>query len=497
MQDCLTNILLIEDDSEDVDLIQELLSEVSQFPLSIESRDRLLPSLERLAQGSINLILLDLYLPDSQGLDTFRRVHAQRPEIPIIVISGLADEQLAVAAVQEGAQDYLVKGQFDENLLVRAIRYAIERQRLLLAMVQQTQAIKASERQLRAIVTQNADSILIVNGNNAIQFVNSAAEALLGRKAEELQGKTFGFSLVPGDVTELEIQRPSGETVTAEMQVVEVNWQGELAYIASLRNISDRKRAEESLRRALAQEKELSELKSRIIATISHEYRTPLTTIASSAQMLERYRDKWDEDKQLKHFGRIQSSVQHMTALVNDVLFLNQAEFEKLEFQPAPLDIVVFFRDVMEELQPIVSEEHRLTFTSCGECREYDLDAKLLRQILTNLLSNAIKYSPDGGTVYVSLHCEETRMIFQVQDEGIGIPQEDQQKLFESFSRASNVGIIAGTGLGLSIVKKCVNLHGGEIAVESEVGLGTTFTVTLPTNFVKNDTPSTVESTLS
>ncbi len=106
-------------------------------------------------------------------------------------------------------------------------------------------------------------------------------------------------------------------------------------------------------------------------------------------------------------------------------------------------------------------------------------DEKLLRQILSNLLSNAIKYSPDGGNVQVRLTCEDNKVMFQVQDEGIGIPTEHQQNLFKSFSRASNVGTIAGTGLGLSIVKKCVELHGGQIAVRSQVGIGTTFTVTL------------------
>ncbi len=251
--------------------------------------------------------------------------------------------------------------------------------------------------------------------------------------------------------------------------------------------IRDRKQAEEQLREleahlreALAQEKDLSELKSQIISTISHEYRTPLTTISSSTEMLERYRHRWDDDKQVKHFRRIQASIQHMTALVNDVLFINKAEFEKLEFQPAPLDLVTFFHEIVDELQSTLSDKHRLTFTSLGNCRECNFDAKLLRQILSNLISNAIKYSPKGGTVSLQLTCEDKKVIFSCADEGIGIPPEDERKLFDSFSRASNVGMIGGTGLGLSIVKKCVELHSGEIAVESEVGVGTTFTVSLP-----------------
>jgi signal transduction histidine kinase len=482
MQNCPTRILLIEDDFQDVDLIEELLTEVQQFQVSIEHVDRLVPSLEYLRRGEIDLVLLDLSLPDSQGLDTFRQVYAQCSEVPIIVLSGLTDEQVAVAALQEGAQDYLVKGQFDSNLLVRAIRYAIERQRLLLTLMQQTQTIQASEQQLRTIITKNADGILIVDRNNVIRFVNPAAESLLRRKAEELQGEVFGFPLAVGETTELDIPCPSGQTAAVEVQVVELNWEGETAYLASLRDITIRKHAEDTLRRALEQEKELSELKSRIIATISHEYRTPLTTIASSAELLERYRHRWDNQKQLKHFQRIQASVQHMTALVNDVLFVNKAEFEKLEFNPEPLKVVPFFQEIIEDLQCRLGEQHSLRFTSSGNCPQALLDAKLLRQILTNLLSNAIKYSPEGGKVQLRLSCEDNQVIFQVEDEGIGIPKAEQDNLFKSFSRASNVGAIAGTGLGLSIVKKCVDLHGGEIAVESEPSVRTTFTISLPVN---------------
>ena len=251
--------------------------------------------------------------------------------------------------------------------------------------------------------------------------------------------------------------------------------------------ISDRKQAEKllrgleaDLREALAQEKEFSELKSRIISTISHEYRTPLTAIASSAEILQLYRHKLDESKQLKHFDRIKASVKHMTNLVSDVLFLSRAEFEKLEFQPQAINLVSFVSELVNELQLGVSEAHHLTFTSIGGCTQAYLDTKLLQQILTNLLSNAIKYSPEGGIVSIQLTCEQNQVLFQVSDEGIGIPKEDQNNLFESFSRASNVGMIAGTGLGLSIVKKCVDLHSGEIAVKSEVGVGTTFSISLP-----------------
>jgi signal transduction histidine kinase len=237
---------------------------------------------------------------------------------------------------------------------------------------------------------------------------------------------------------------------------------------------------EVQLRDALAQEKELSDMKTRIITTISHEYRTPLTTIASSAELLEAYRHKWDEQKQLKHFNRIQSAIKHMTNLVEEVLFINRAESDKIEFNPVDLNLEQFCGEIVEEIQQPNRDKYQVNFIpDAGEVNA-QFDAKLLRQILTNLLSNAIKYSPEGGVVELHLSRDPEQVVFQVRDEGIGIPPEDQEKLFQSFSRASNVATIQGTGLGLSIVQKCVELHGGKISVDSQLGVGTTFTVCLP-----------------
>lgn len=260
-----------------------------------------------------------------------------------------------------------------------------------------------------------------------------------------------------------------------------------------------RKQAEGEIRKALEKEKELTELKSRFISMTSHEFRTPLTTIQSSAELLEHYSQKWTQEKKLTHLHRIQTSVKHMTKLLNDVLIIGKAEAGKLKLAPAPLELEKFCRDLVEELQLNDTDQHAIAFTCDGKPETGDgrqagldnaplssqfpipcMDEKLLRQILENLLSNAIKYSPKGGTVDFTLSYFSDRAIFKIRDRGIGIPAEDQQRLFETFHRAANVGTIAGTGLGLAIVKKCVDIHRGQVAVESEIGLGTTFTVTLP-----------------
>lgn len=234
------------------------------------------------------------------------------------------------------------------------------------------------------------------------------------------------------------------------------------------------------LRLALEKEKELNELKSRFISITSHEFRTPLTTILGSAELLEHYSHKWSQEKKLVHFKRIHSNVQHLVQLLNDVLIIGQAEAGKLEFNPEPLDVVQFCCSLVEELQLSGGSEHTIAFSCQLPDLKGCLDEKLLRHILSNLLSNAIKYSPTGSTVKFKLVGQNGQAIFQIQDEGIGIPEEDQQHLFESFHRAKNVVNIPGTGLGLTIVKRSVDLHGGKISVKSEVGVGTTFTVTIP-----------------
>ncbi len=241
-----------------------------------------------------------------------------------------------------------------------------------------------------------------------------------------------------------------------------------------------REQVEEELHKAFLKERELSELKSRIISVISHEYRTPLTTIQTSTELLEHYGHKLTQDKKLAHLQRIKTSTKHLTDLVSEVLFIGQAEANHVEFNPVPLDLQQFCQELLEEMLSSEKNHIPITFSSQGNCSHAKLDKKLLRQILTNLLSNAIKYSPRGGTVRFDVQCVEHIATLTIQDSGIGIPAKDLPFLFESFNRASNVGTTPGTGLGLAIVKKCVDLQGGQIAVDSVEAVGTTFTVRLP-----------------
>ncbi|BAY30292.1 Chase sensor signal transduction histidine kinase [Nostoc carneum NIES-2107] len=236
----------------------------------------------------------------------------------------------------------------------------------------------------------------------------------------------------------------------------------------------------EALQRTLAQEKELSELKLRFFSMVSHEFRTPLSIILGSAQLLAQSNQQWTEEKKVKNLHRIQSSARSMNQLLTDILTLTRAEAGKLEFNPELLDLEAFCLNLIEDIQFCNQPQHPIKFITKNNCTHAQLDENLLYSILSNLLFNAIKYSPAEADILLILSCAADTIIFQVKDSGIGIPSEFQQHLFEPFHRAENVGKIIGTGLGLAVVKKCVELHQGEIYVESEVDVGSTFTVKIP-----------------
>ncbi|AFZ14621.1 response regulator receiver sensor signal transduction histidine kinase [Crinalium epipsammum PCC 9333] len=220
--------------------------------------------------------------------------------------------------------------------------------------------------------------------------------------------------------------------------------------------------------------------KSRILASVSHDLRNPLTTILTSTHLLKDYGQKFSQEKKDKHYERISGSVKKMNQLIEEVLVWSKTDLGKLSFKPSRLDAIAFCKNLIEEFKIIATPEHTLTLSTTEENIELISDEKLLLHILGNLLSNAIKYSPQGGTISLEISCDRQQVIFRIQDQGIGIPTDYQAQMFQPFERAINVGSISGTGLGLWIVKHSVDLHGGQISVDSVVGVGTTFTVTLP-----------------
>ena len=383
------------------------------------------------------------------------------------------------------------------------------------------EALRESEERFRQLAENiNAVFWMVTPGSSKKLYVSPAYEQVWGRSCQNLYDQSHSWSeaiyaqdreLViaklerqsRGEYTDVEyrIVRPDGSMRWIRDRAFPIcNAQGQVYRIAGIaEDITCRKQAELETFKALQREKELSTVKSSFVAMTSHEFRTPLTAISSSTDLLERYQNRLSPEKQQTHLYRIKSAVGRMTQMLNDILLMSEAEAGKLQFNPAPLNLLKFCCHLVEEVQPTAKKQQVIHFTYRSDftlaAKETDeikkarfdflsglavWDEKLLRHILSNLLSNALKYSPEGSMVQFDLTAQNDRVIFQIQDQGIGIPLADQSRLFEAFHRANNVGTIQGTGLGLAIVKQCVDLHQSEITFSSEIGKGTRFIVTLP-----------------
>jgi PAS domain S-box-containing protein len=241
-------ILLIEDSVDDAELIRRKLEKSAGARFQVTTVKNLRDGLEQVVKNKPDLILSDLGLPDSHGLDTVTKILLEVPHIPLVVLSGFDDEAIAIKAVQSGAQDYLVKGRLETSQLERSLYYSIERARLQAELEQHAQEIFNIQANLHKILEKNADAIVVVSKDGRILFTNPAAESLLGHKQKELLSQPFNFPLDGGKTSEIEIKHQDNIIITAEMNVVEISWEGSPAYLASLRNITRRKKMEEDLR---------------------------------------------------------------------------------------------------------------------------------------------------------------------------------------------------------------------------------------------------------
>ena len=241
-------ILLIEDNTDDAELMKRRLSKSANARFTITSANNLRDGMAHIERDRPDLIISDLGLPDSSGLDTVTRILTKAPQTPLVVLSGFDDEATAIKAVKAGAQDYLVKGRLEGVHMERSLFYAIERARMQRELAQHAHEILSIQTNLLKILQKNSDAIIVVGEDRRILFTNPAVETLLGQSQKELINRPFEYPLDGGRSTEIEIKRPDKTMTIAEMRVVEISWEGDPAYLASLRNITERKRAEEAVR---------------------------------------------------------------------------------------------------------------------------------------------------------------------------------------------------------------------------------------------------------
>ncbi|HEY9872735.1 MAG TPA: ATP-binding protein [Candidatus Obscuribacterales bacterium] len=362
--------------------------------------------------------------------------------------------------------------------------------------------------QLIQAINSASEGVVITDPNqpdHPIIYSNPAFSRITGYEKHEILGHNCRFLQGPNtdpqtvDMLRISIAEAREVTVTLlnyrkdgqpfwnELKISPVfSDEGKLIYFVGIQaDITYRVQAATELHNLLKEEKELSEMKSRFVTMTNHEFRTPLSTILSSAEILEHFHSQISGEQRLKHLCRIQQAVIKMVQMLDEVMEISKGEAGKIKLNPTLFDLKELCNNLVENQQLIADNKQQIVFKYLGAKRKVIMDENLLQHILNNLLSNAIKYSPTEGAIEFEVTCSKLQATFVIKDSGIGIPAADQAKLFELFYRAGNVGTIPGTGLGLAIVKRMIDLHQGSIDVESEMGVGTKFTVKIPLSTTK------------
>ncbi|MBX3010377.1 MAG: PAS domain S-box protein [Caldilineaceae bacterium] len=395
----------------------------------------------------------------------------------------------------------------DADWLVCTIRDIAERKRA-------EEAIRTSEERYRQLVATMQGGLSTFNVHEEFTYVNDRLCELLGYTREEFLGHQPHEFVYTSEIDKLNqhiqrrhraeigtyeilAKRKDGQPIDlliadAPLFDKQGNYTGSVAVTT---DITAQKQAEATLRQALAKERELGNLKSRLVSMASHEFRTPLATILALTETISTYRQRMTEEQIEHRLHKIREQISHLEGIIDDVLLMTRMQAKRNEFNPTPVDLDSLCRESLSEFanQPDVAQ--RLIYRAEPSTRLLGLDAKLIRRIISHLLANAIKYSPPPKPILLQLRYSATDAILCVRDEGIGIPPADQEHLFEPFHRAANVGAIAGTGLGLVLTKEAVLLHHGMINIESQLGLGTTVMVSLPFSFSDASAPA-IEPTM-
>ncbi|MEQ9001722.1 MAG: PAS domain-containing sensor histidine kinase [Coleofasciculus sp. B1-GNL1-01] len=384
---------------------------------------------------------------------------------------------------------------------LRQLEQDNDNSRFLSPEIRDRQQAELQEQNFVSVILDTANALItVLDQQGRIIRFNQTCEQLSGYSSEEVKGKyIWDLFLIPEDIE-------SVKTIIKELQAYHfpnehknywitrdgtrrlISWYSTVLlddnrsvkyFIGIGIDITERQQAEQ-MRRQLEHQQELSQLQLRFFSLVSHEFRTPLSTILASVQLLQLCPDKFSPDKKIRNLQRIEAATQRLRQMLDNILTINRVETGQLEFQPTRVNVEQFCQGILAEIPFNPDHQYFLNFVRTADCSYACLDEKLMRLILTNLLTNAIKYSPPGSTIDLRINCTKTEINFQVCDQGIGIPADDIPHIFEPFHRGTNIDSIPGSGLGLSVAKTCASVHGGNISVTSEPGVGTTFTVTIP-----------------
>ena len=532
-------VLLVEGNPGDADLARESLAG-RVTTLEIAHVETLLQADERLAAGGIDVVLLDLSLPDAVGLEAVVRLRQVAPNVPIVVLTGLADEALGTRAVHAGAQDYLVKGEADSWLLVRAMRYAIERQQLhaararLLAQEQaartaaeahqermaflaeasilltgaiDTDLLRTRLEEMAALAVPRFADCVVIARSGPTPSVLVAARHVAPEKEQRLRelfqsagglgvspvqdGCVTGALALPSSLGELGVCSCVGVPIHEGNAV-----DGTITFLYTVESGRRHQPEDRAMMRDLARSAHFAtenvrlhdelrravDLREEFVAIASHELRTPLSTLVLQMNGLKNGIDALPHGtgpKLLASWNKAEKQIDRLEHLVDSLLDVAHSGARTLALQREPLDLVQVARDLVERFADQASKAGATLELRAPESVLGSWDRLRIEQILTNLFSNALKY---GGRkpVVISVTARDGEGIVSVRDHGIGVAPGDLGRIFERFERAVSARTYGGLGLGLPIAREIAIAHGGTIEASSEVGEGSTFVLTLP-----------------
>lgn len=517
------NIVLIDDERTNLRAMEIILGNLGHQLNSFTSAAEAITFIDQ-NSSTIALIILDIHMPTIDGFGVAQSIHdlASHEYIPIIFLTGSAtDIELIFQGYQKGAIDYLSRDIHPQVLRskVNAFVQMYQQSHKIREQTQKLQEInntlsrkikehkaalvtvQEKEKELRDFFDRADDLIHSMNRQGQFIYVNQCWLETLGYTPQEVKNlylldiihpeyhhyyqsvfEALCQGIAQSQVEVLFISK-NGREIYVEGNINCQFEKGEVVATRGIfRDITERKKAEKTMLTALAKEKAVAEMQSRFVATASHEFRTPLTSIVSATELLQSYGDKLETEEHQEYLQEIYESAILMRNLMNDVLIVSKAEAGKIQCNPQPAPVYQTCQQILEQIKKSIGRNQvfNLITESFEPEKYYNLDNKLLQLILTNLVSNAAKYSPDNTIINLKISQQEELLIFEVQDNGNGIPLEDQPYIFDSFRRGGDTHDIPGTGLGLNIVKHCVALHHGQINFVSEPSIGTSFTVALP-----------------
>ena len=482
-------VLLIEDDPDDILLLKESLAEIGLGRIKLDYVNLLSRGLIQLGGQSYDVVLLDLNLPDSRGLDTLNTTIKRFPKIPVVVLSGLADDVITIEAVRRGAQDYLVKGEISGPLVMRVLRYAIERKQVEVVL-------RTNEARYRTLVETSPNGITLSDMEGNLVLCNQQAarlhgydnpEAMIGLHVLKLVAPdnwhqadiNFHKTLNDGEVTNAEyaLQRKDGNQFPAEISTALIrNTSGApTGFIGITRDISERKQALEA-------EQKLAMLQEEFIFSLSNELRTPLVSLVG---YLDRLRDDKLNGPDVKDQFLNHASMEAYRLLdrVNELLDYSLLESKRLALNWEKVDLVRIINDVLRSFrEQAIARRVTLMAAPMDNSLLAEVDPSRVRRMLFKLVENAIKFSDEGGRVFITAKPIDDKVIINVIDEGCGISFEDSSRIFEKYYQVKETPNKKpyAMGIGLYLAKHVAEAHGGSLTVSSQLGSGSIFTIVLP-----------------